>query len=413
VLGLALPAPAWGQSPFGPEAEDEDPEGAGDDFWGRVHRPLHQRYLDLLEEGRLHVEARRFGEAASTLGEAVRAEPGHADASFFLAMAHRGQGHYAACADALHQVAELDPAFVPPEGQAGTRLSLDFHMAFCLAIAGRVAESIPHYQRVLAEAPQGGSGDVWLVHWNLGDSFHALGHLGEAIEEYRRGAELVPGEAMLHFALGVAYDRDGQAARAQGEVQLGLAVDPFAQRPTAPDVQFVPAHDKEYYLGLAHEVAGRRAGALVYFRRYVAMAGEGSWGPRAKEHLDGLGPGGLQPGDVELHVEEAGLRQSLLRAVLGQEPELQRCLAGQPYAWVQVTVVGKAARAAPAGKPGPAKKAVALVVQAGSVGPEVVSLGPVEASPEALACVSQRALRLTKLLAGRSGAVVFPVIAPR
>ncbi|MBI4508785.1 MAG: tetratricopeptide repeat protein [Deltaproteobacteria bacterium] len=398
ACALLLGASAHGGAP----QDFDDKAASGRSFWARVSHPHRARYLSLLEQGQQLVEARRFDEALKLLQEAVSLETKEPEGHYWLARALLGMDRWSECAEENLRILRLDPEFTPPVARP-----LFFDIGVCLAMSGRIAESVPYYQSVLHAARATPSELSFLVmaHWNLGDSFHALGRLEEAIEEYRRGLALRPQHVMLHFALGVALDRDEQAQKAQDVIQAGLRLDTSMQvvsldRMDSFPVLFLPAEDKEFYLGLVHKVAKRRTLARLYFRRYIERAREIPWARRAREHLSELG--GAELGEAEVETRGVGLaeRGPLVRAVLAKAQELHRCMDGQPLGKVVVEIAlggEDPERRRPRGKvtcetgiaPDPAHKVV----------------------DEALACVEKqvRAIRLPPLEG--SPVITFPVVA--
>jgi tetratricopeptide (TPR) repeat protein len=421
VAALALAAlsgagPAAGDRPAASAASGPERQ-AGETFWGRVAHPNRAKVRALIRTGRELVDARNWGTAVEILEEAAALDPTEPEAPYWLAKALIGQARWGDCAEVLGILVQEHPGWAPP-GQRAGRAQLDFEAGLCLALGGRVAESVGHYRRVLAAETDGIARDV--VHWNLGDSLQALGRLEEAIAEYRRGLALKPQHAMLRFALGVAYDRDEQVAKAHDAIREGLELDRSATlaRMSTIDgsqVLYLPPEDEDYYRGLAHKVAGRRSFALVHLRRYLYRAPDSPWARRAKEHLAELGLPAIGDGDVEIRALEGAARGKVVKGVLASAPGLQRCLEGLRFARIVVEITVPASRPPrpPARSSAPKGRGPAVLVK--SPGPpsiRVVSEGPVPSPREAIDCVTREAAKIpTPPPAERMVVIRIPIIA--
>ena len=288
--------------------------------------------------------------------------------------------------------------------------------------AGWTAGGIdPYYQRVLTAGIQNVHHRA-MVHWNLGDSYQALGRLEEAIDAYRDGIEAQPAHAVIRLALGVAYDRDGQVALAVDSIQESLGINPAASM-TGPDGRralFVPREDEDYYRGLAHKVARRRSLAIVYFRSYLSRAAASPWSSRA-QHLAQLGSPVLGESDVNVRGVAPERRGPFQRPVAQALPDLQKCIEGQPFARILLGIgLPSPTGASAAGKPGQKDKKDKDKTSAGSLsrpapqaqvnpGVTVHDDGPAQTVDQTLLdCVRKRAERI-KLPRSREGSVVVSV----
>lgn len=168
-----------------------------------------------------------------------------------------------------------------------------------------------------------------MVLGNLGDEFQALGDMDAAIDSYVACVALRPGYALGWLGLAIARDRahldpapdaatavraasDDVLARMQA-LRMGPGFDPAALLDvlSSEGVFYVPAYDRFYYQGVAHEAAARawsagndfgvapvaaeadahRRAARVAWRRYLdAAAPDDPWRGRAEAHLRALGP---------------------------------------------------------------------------------------------------------------------------
>jgi tetratricopeptide (TPR) repeat protein len=375
-----------------PEQRDYDDRGQDEDgFWARVAHPNRARYRELVETARVlmaNMQADRRAE--QHLQEAVKLEPDEPYAHFLLGENLRAQHRFGECAAEYEEVQRIDPEYAAPgQGKGSTLIS--FRLAFCLALSGKLEGSIEAYGRVVGGnyVGLGLPHDAVVTHWNLGDSYHALGRLDDAIDEYKRAIEKsgATADPMVWFALGVAYDRDEQIAKAREAVLNAIHNGGYARLMNErQDIFYLPAADEDYYVGLAHLVdfdehrnLGRRLHSIARFRRYVADAADQPWLRRAKEHLVELGPPTLTERVVEVLPSGADGRSAMTKAVLAAAPDLQKCLAGSPYSVVSLEIT-VAAPGAKGDRKAPANPVV-----------KVSPLGPENPRADQLACITERA----------------------
>ncbi|MHB8477226.1 MAG: sulfotransferase [Steroidobacteraceae bacterium] len=268
-----------------------------------------------------NAERARGALAAAIAGyrRVIALEPGLAEAHRNLGSALLETGDREAAILSLQRAIELRPGF----SRAVTQL------ARALGAAGRGAEAIPHYERLLAHDARDDTLDEYAallaglgryeasagcyrdllertprdarLHANLGHVLHCLGDFRAAIEHCRRAIELGPGlpEAYLHLgnsllALNELFEAD--AAYAAG---LELAPDHAALH---------TAH------AMAERALGRLADAEASTRRSLALR------PGAADTLALLGSLAIDHG----RFEEA---EDLLRKALAIDPELPEALS--------------------------------------------------------------------------------------
>jgi len=131
---------------------------------------------------------------------------------------------------------------------------------------------------------------------NSAELMMALGRLDDAIDWYRRAIEISPTQALHHFGLGVAYDRDGQWVKARAEMRTafelsGRSLEILSQ----PNVFFVPLGDVYYYLALMHDILGNRDVAIDNYKRFITRSPRNRYQDRAREHLEELTKGAPRP----------------------------------------------------------------------------------------------------------------------
>lgn len=339
ALFVAAATPAAAQR-FAPEPVDFDAEAEQhSDFWEAAIAGDRRRYDAAVERGVTLLEAgdtESLRRARQQLAEATELDPDRPLAHYWLGKTLEASGDWAACAASLGRAFRLEPGWVPPSGRAPPDWLLDFELALCLARAGDFEGAIAHHRRVLA----GGHGGVSAVHWRLGEAYMALGRLGEAIDALR-AAERLSSSTDVRFSLAVALDRDEQIAEARRTAELARARDPRLGSLLSARRVFTPAEDEHYYLGLARVAGGEDAHALFHFRRYLSIAGDSPWAPRARAHLDALADVALGD-DLELRGSAAVEHERAVRALRAAAGRFEDCVAGQPEVLLQVVITALA-----------------------------------------------------------------------
>ena len=133
------------------------------------------------------------------------------------------------------------------------RLQVIFATALALHRAGRLAEAIRLYKRVLSRKP-----DLPEPHNNLGAALAGMGRQDEAVAAYRRAIELNPNNAETHANLGHSLRDLGMYEAAEQSFRRAI--------PVGPDN--VEAHSG---LGTVLMDLGRPAEAEESFRRAIAL----------------------------------------------------------------------------------------------------------------------------------------------
>ena len=137
--------------------------------------------------------------------------------------------------------------------------------------------------------------------------------------------------AFMYFGAAVANDRDERVARAVELLDLALRYDRSLSAFSAPENRFLVPSDELYFRGLAQSAnPRRRAFAIAYFRRYVAIAGAQGWVRRAERHLEELSAGELS--DADITIRGAGVldAKKARPAVRRAAPRLYTCLEHTP-----------------------------------------------------------------------------------
>jgi tetratricopeptide (TPR) repeat protein len=328
---LAAPARAWAKPPAppAPPVIDEDTEDdSGDDgFWLRILHPNHERFHALYARAQALADVGQSADAESVLQQAVLLEPDDAPARALLAHVQYKLSQFKDCAASFAQLDELAPTF-----DQGGRAPVDYHAARCAAQSGDFAMAIDRFQKVLAGKPAGLEDKISLVHLRLGDAFEAVGQLEDALREYQTAVSSESNSALFHFELAVALDRDEEIERAHAEALTALRLDQQMNWLTQTSAVYLDPADRDYFLGLAHEVgraegfyAAHRLVALAAFRAYLASDPSTPWARRARDHLAGLGSPQLTEDDV-LAKADFPQRAAFTKVILAAGREMQKCI---------------------------------------------------------------------------------------
>lgn len=403
--------------PATPEDYDDQRERRST-FWDKIISPDQAKYLELISRASDYLEGRDTESirwAERNLLEASRLLPDQPLAYWMLAVLYEGDERWQECAESYGHVSALDAAYQPSDDylplKRGASWALDYGQAVCHGQLGEFERAIAHYQRIL----QRGASQDARVYRGLGEAYMALGRLREAISALEVAKKRDPGQWLVNYPLAVAYDRVEQEARAREALAAALQHDPDIDKLEAPDLLYMPATDRYYYLGLAHEVKGQAEWAIVYFRHYAQLTGRGLWSRRIEDHLRDLGRVSLpQPESISPSDEVVG-REALARAIERSRDQLHACLADTPglLLEVRITALGASGRGRPSrirgGVPPPTPGVKARTLYSFEAAEEQVA--------RAIDCVETRAedIEIPRVRGDTAEyrTVTFPLIAPR
>jgi len=185
----------------------------------------------------------RTQEAIAQYEQAVRLEPGYAEAQYNLGTLLGEAGRLTEAVEHLEQAVRIKPDYVEAE----------HNLAKALMILGKTREAAAHYEEALRLNP----GDAE-AEYSLGNALLALGNSQEAIEHWQRAVHLRPDYAEAHNNLGAAFARAGRFQEAIEQFDSVLRVTP-------DDAE---AH---YNLGLALEQAGRIVDAVGHYEQALRL----------------------------------------------------------------------------------------------------------------------------------------------
>jgi tetratricopeptide (TPR) repeat protein len=213
--------------------------------------------------GKALYEQHRYAEAEAAYKEAIRLNPGLADAHSSLGFALRSLGRYAEAEAACRKAIRLNPGLADAHNALGGAL----HML------GRYAEAMAAFREAIRLNP-----GLARAHSNLGGALYMLGRYAEAVAACREAIRLDLGLALAHSNLGAALWGLGRYVEVVAACREAIRLDPG--------------------LAEAHNALG---GALQELKRYAeAMAAY-------REAIR------LNPGLAEAHSNLGGALQGLKR----------------------------------------------------------------------------------------------------
>ncbi len=339
VLALLTTTAAAQSRRYPPEPTDRDAEAeATSRLWESAVDPQRSPYESILALAQLHLDARTtdgLTEAVRLLDGAVALVPADPRAHRLRGEAHMALRAWGSCADDLGAAWFYQHDDAAAGSDDGSTIELRRKLGLCQARAGR----LPQAERTLADAAASGTsnGELWM---RLGEVRIAMGKLDEAIAALDAARELMDStaaQALVRWLLAGAYDRARRPADALEQARLAFQGDRALSTLRNPSLPFLGEGEAVYLLGLAASATepSRPEHALVYFRRFVAIAPQSPWRKRADEHLRDLKrvtyPESVErlsgTATLDLGVAEAAVRKSM--------PAMRTCLAKLPY-----TVVG-------------------------------------------------------------------------
>jgi tetratricopeptide (TPR) repeat protein len=297
VLLVAATVAAGSGDPEEPEAEGARFGRAGAGFWEQVADPDARVVDGLVARARAELDRSVPGgpsresaaRAEALLVEALKRKPRHFRAAFLRGDALTLQGRPAEAIAAISRACGLADS-AEEESTCTLRLAVE------QSRAGRYGDALATYDRHLR------SGEAQpIAYTNSAEILMALGRLAEAAGRYREAIRLEeagpPGRQRDHglalalYGLGVALDRDEQAAAAREAMGRATSLDPrlrLLETGPSSDQFFVPPADVHYYRGLALRTLERSEEASEAFRRFLREAPASRFAGRARAHLQAL-----------------------------------------------------------------------------------------------------------------------------
>ncbi|HEY2735808.1 MAG TPA: tetratricopeptide repeat protein, partial [Polyangiales bacterium] len=262
-------------------------------LWESALDPERKPYEELVRDARRllddnsHPQKDQATAALAKLDEAVTRLPNDYRAHALRGRAYLILGQWAKCA------ADLELADTPELADSADRDTAELQLGICEGRAGKLADAERTLLHAVAVAPHG---EQWM---RLGEVRIALGKLDEAVDsltaalEARDGVATVP-EATIHWLLALAYDRARKSSAADEEARIALNRDPTFSLIQNPAYPWLRPGELEYMMGIARRTSANQDRdatpeiALLYFRRFLRIAGDSPWKRRAEEHVKEL-----------------------------------------------------------------------------------------------------------------------------
>jgi len=204
---------------------------------------LSPALAQLLHAALAHHQAGRLAEAEALYGEALRADPGNADALYLSGLIAHQRGDSARAA-----------ALISEALKHGDAPNYRYNLALALDGAGRLDEARTAYERALELEP-----DRAAAHGGLAAVLLRLGDTERAGTHFRRAAALAPEAADAHNNLANFLVHQGARAEAIEHYRRAIALDPTLA-------------EAQYNLGALLRDGGRSAEAEPHLRRSIALA---------------------------------------------------------------------------------------------------------------------------------------------
>ncbi|HEY3806409.1 MAG TPA: tetratricopeptide repeat protein [Kofleriaceae bacterium] len=347
AIGVVAPvAAARAQSVrYPPDAADADREAESHSaLWDSAVDPERAPYEQLVRDARRALELQTEQAAhmaVDKLSDAIRRLPSDPRAYGLRGEAYLALKDWAHCADDLAAADKLD---VPPSD----RDRLEIELGICQGRAGHYADAEHTLVHAAERSPHG---ETWL---RLGEVRIALGRLDEAIDALTAALETPEGRSpVTHWLLALAYDRARRPGPERGDnppatdAQLALAEDNQLGTIVNPQYPWLGAGEREYLMALAYTTkpvsfldTSSPELALLYFRRFLAVAPESPWHGRAVEHMKALTALVLPQAVHRSSNSSAIVETSLIRAaIVPVMPALRACLSKQPTVAYEITMV--------------------------------------------------------------------------
>lgn len=398
IILLIVSGTAFAQSkryPAPPKDLDEEADSHSH-LWESALDPERKPYEELVRDARRllddssHPQKDQATAALPKLDEAVTRMPKDYRAHALRGRAYAILGQFAKCA------ADLELADDADLQDSTDRDTVELQLGICEGRAGKLADAERTLLHAVAVAPHG---EQWM---RLSEVRIALGKLDEAVDsltaalEAHDGVATVP-EATIHWLLALAYDRARKSSSADDEARIALNRDPTFTLIQNPAYPWLRAGELEYMMGIARRTSANQDRdatpeiALLYFRRFLRIAGDSPWKRRAEEHVKELAALPF-PLTLPRTAQSTALVDTNAYVPIVQKamPALRACVAKLPGEAFNVTVVRSAPHETSAAKPHYAVPASSVKVT------PIVELEPIsqEAEDAAVRCLAPLAERI-------------------
>jgi tetratricopeptide (TPR) repeat protein len=189
-------------------------------------------------------DPRRVNEAIAHFQEAIRLQPGYADAHYNLGLTlHKVPGRDDEAIKEYRLTLRLKPDYVDARNNLGNALES----------MGRLPEAMAQFQEALRLEPADAE-----AHYNLGNGLVASGRTIAAIAQYKEAIRLRPDYVEAHFNLGNSFVSNGDPSEAIEQYEAAIRL-----RPDYADARFNLAN--------ALDSVGRREEAIAEFEETVRL----------------------------------------------------------------------------------------------------------------------------------------------
>lgn len=319
---------------YPPVAPDKDlEEERHSSLWEGASHPDKGPYDILVRDAKRLSEAGDAKAALDKLDAAVAKLPNAPEARQARGYVYLQQKQWAKCADDLQHAEDAQPKSTDAIGR--TRLRID--LGVCQARAGFYAAAETTLVHAAANA-QSYKGELFM---RLGETRIAMGKLDEAIDALEAAMEQTDStNDMTRWLMTLAYDRARKPSEAQQYALDAKRYDQSLSLISSPRMPLLGQGDTEYLFGLAYLYAMPRPEyALLYFRRFMTVAGDSPWKKRAQEHIAEISSMALPARDsVTLSGSSATDVNAVRDALKGPLTQMRQCIAKMPSSAFQLTI---------------------------------------------------------------------------
>lgn len=340
LVCAATPASAQSKR-YPPVAPDKDlQEEKRSALWEGTLHPDKGPYQQLVRDARQLVGAGDVKAAFDKLDAAVKRQPKEPEAYVVRGTLFLAQKQWGKCAEDLRNAEETSKI----DGES-ERTRLRINLGVCQARAGFYSAAETTLMRAAANT-QSHKGELLM---RLGETRIALGKLDEAIDALDAALEQSDSDKMTRWLLALAYDRARRPSDAQHSAQDAKRYDQALSLIQSPHLPLLGVGDTEYLQGVANLYAlPRPEYALLYFRRFVAIAGDSPWKRRAEEHIREISSMKLPASNTlttfgtafrhDKPEHTVKLRNEIRDALAKRMTDFRKCVAQLPGSAFEVTI---------------------------------------------------------------------------
>lgn len=207
----------------------------------QIVRTSPASHLGQTMRGRVLLDQGKLAEAEEHLQTAVRLRSGYYLAHSTLGTVYANQGRYEEAERAYRTAIRLNPRYAEAHS----------NLAVIRSLAGQTGEAIRELQIAVNLDPEN-----YIFHFNLAQLFYDEGRQTEALTSFQKAARLAPDRIEAQIMIGIVLAEIGELAAA--ETQLRSIVEQGAAPPVV-----------HYNLGLVYDRQGRTAAAIAEYRVFL------------------------------------------------------------------------------------------------------------------------------------------------